>query len=157
MHALNSAWKNFYKVEISHYFRNLGQLMIFFFRIALFVGLALTFFLSVVPQPPMIPDQLSDKAQHALAFVTFTLLALGAYPRASSWKIFLWLGLVGVAIEGVQSLPGIERDPSAADVLVDFLAAGGTLLLISSLRRLKLVGTEKSRRESAREGLRNPD
>ena len=100
------------------------------------LGLALvvTLIFAWTPHPPtLIPN---DKAQHALAFVLLTMLAVFAYPHARLWFLALWLATFGAVIELVQGLPFIHRDCDIFDWLADGEAVLGATAIILALRWL---------------------
>jgi hypothetical protein len=51
--------------------------------------------------------------------------------------IFLGLALFGAAIELVQAIPNIGREPSWMDWLADLTAAGAVLLFVGAVRLIR--------------------
>ena len=101
------------------------------------MGLALvvTLLFAWTPHPPtLIPN---DKAQHGLAFVVLTLLAIYAYPQTRLWKIALLLAAFGAAIELVQGLPFIHRDCDIYDWYADVESIALAFVLTFMARRLR--------------------
>ena len=91
---------------------------------AVFFGAALfALIMAMLPQPPHLPGEPSDKMQHAIAFATLGFLAAIAFPRASVLRLVLWLSLFGALIEVVQAIPALHRDSDWFDWLVDTIAA----------------------------------
>ncbi len=78
-----------------------------------------------------------DKANHALAFLVWTLLVGCGWPRAGVVRVgAVMLGL-GIGIELIQGLPAVGRDADGLDVVADMVgfAAGWGLLAAAGLRR----------------------
>ena len=86
--------------------------------------------MACLPQPPRMGLNLSDKGQHAIAFVVLTALARAAFPGLGKAWIFAGLAAFGGLIEVIQAIPALGRDPSLMDWLADWLAIGVTLGLI---------------------------
>jgi di/tricarboxylate transporter len=107
------------------------MLLVALFWAALLFG----FVMAVLPRPPELPGNPSDKVQHILAFTVLTSLALAAYPRARPLKIGLWLAAFGGLIELVQMIPALHRDGSWLDWAADIGAVAVVLLLGVPLRR----------------------
>lgn len=109
------------------------KLMIVLFWLSVLVALVF----ALLPQPPMLPGEPSDKLLHVLAFAVMAGLAGLAYPAISPLRILMWLCGLGAAIEIVQLVPSLNRDAQLGDFLADGLAAGAVLLLVVPvLRRL---------------------
>jgi len=75
--------------------------------------------MALVPHPPPIPGQPSDKVLHVVAFAVLTSLAANAYRKTS----LLWLGIAlsafGAAIEFAQMIPVLHRDAQILDWIAD--------------------------------------
>jgi len=95
---------------------------------------AFTLVMAVVPQPPDLPGQPSDKVQHMIAFATLAALAGRAFAGASPAWILLGLSLFGAAIEAIQSIPALYRDSDPRDWIADTVAAAFVLLVAAALR-----------------------
>ncbi|MFC7378152.1 hypothetical protein [Brevundimonas sp. GCM10030266] len=84
-----------------------------------------------------------DKANHAAAFLVWTILVGVSWPRAGLVRLAaLMLGL-GIGIELIQGLPSVGRDADVWDVVADMtgFAVGWTVLALLDLRRrLGLTG-----------------
>ncbi len=93
------------------------------------------FVMALLPRPPRLPGDPSDKVQHILAFCILTALALAAYRETSPIKIGLSLALLGGAIELVQLVPMLGRDASWIDWAADCGAVAAILLVGTPLRR----------------------
>ena len=79
-----------------------------------------------------------DKANHAVAFLTWTLLAGCGWPRAGVARIAAVMLGLGIAIELIQWLPAIGRDADVWDVVADmtgFLAGWGLLTAATAFGR----------------------
>lgn len=107
-----------------------------FWRLALFVAIAFAVVMACLPEPPRLPGDPSDKLVHMAAFAVLTLLARIAYPRASAWYVMGAMALLGAAIEFLQSLPAIGREPSLADWIADVFAIGFVLAMAGVSRAL---------------------
>ena len=99
---------------------------------AFWAALIFAFVMAVLPKPPQLPGQPSDKIQHVLAFTVLAGLAAAAYPRVGLVKILLLLSAFGALIEFVQMVPDLHRD---GDWVADTLAAGAVLLLAGLVRK----------------------
>ncbi len=78
-----------------------------------------------------------DKVNHIAAFVTLTLLAGWAWPRARLATILVTLSAFGGAIEGLQALPVIARDAEWADWYADTAAVAVALVIVAAWRWLR--------------------
>jgi len=70
---------------------------------------------SQLPQPPNI----SDKAEHFLAYLLLSLWFAGIYPRARYWIIGIGLCVMGVLIEFAQGAMHFGRQADILDVLAN--------------------------------------
>lgn len=83
-----------------------------------------------------------DKANHAVAFLTWTVLAGCGWPGAGILRMALVMLGLGTAIELIQGLPAVGRDADVWDVVADmtgFAAGWGLLALFSVRRALRLT------------------
>lgn len=94
--------------------------------------------MALLPRPPHIGLETTDKFQHMLAFSTLALLAGLAWPRASIAKIFAWLALFGALIEIAQLVPALHRDGDVWDWFADIFAVAAMLAIVSVWRRFAL-------------------
>lgn len=78
--------------------------------------------MALLPHPPEVPGNPSDKIQHAAAFVTLGVLGVFAYPRLSTLKLVVALSLFGAFIEVAQAIPALHRDSDVLDWLTDTAA-----------------------------------
>lgn len=99
-------------------------------RVLLWAAAVFTLVMALVPHPPEIPGEPSDKLQHIAAFTTLALLASFAYPRAI-FGIAIGLALFGAAIEVLQTIPALHRDGNALDWIADM---GAQLLVLAAVR-----------------------
>ena len=93
------------------------------------------FVMAVLPHPPQLPLEPSDKVQHVIAFTTLGLLAAWAYSAASLWRLLVRLSLFGAFIELCQAIPALHRDSDVLDWLADSVAVAVVLLLVRVRRR----------------------
>jgi VanZ family protein len=93
------------------------------------------FLMAVIPHPPELPGEPSDKVQHMAAFATLALLGAWAYAGAALWRLLAALSFYGALIELVQAIPALGRDSDIKDWMADTVAAGTVLLLIGWRRR----------------------
>lgn len=123
------AWRR----EMTHWTKLFSRLAMLAFWPALLFALVM----AVLPKPPELPtDNLGDKFQHMLAFFTLTVLAGCGWPRFPVVRLALWLSLVGVGIEVVQSIPVLHRTADWLDWLADSLAIVAGLVPVFALRHL---------------------
>ena len=101
-------------------------------RFVFFGAVLFAVIMACIPEPPQIPGQPFDKAQHAIAFAVLTLLAQWSYPAARKWQIVVSLAALGALIEAAQAIPAVNRDAS----LLDWLADCGAVLAITATRIL---------------------
>lgn len=106
------------------------------FVLAFWAALVFAFVMASLPKPPPVPGDPGDKVQHIIAFVTLTLLARFAYPRANPIALLLAFAGFGAAIEFVQMIPALGRDAALDDWGADVAASAITLLILEPLRRL---------------------
>lgn len=78
-----------------------------------------------------------DKANHAVAFLTWTMLIGCGWPRAGILRLAAVMLALGTAVELIQGLPAVGRDADVWDVVADMVgfAAGWGLLTAFSVRR----------------------
>jgi VanZ family protein len=85
------------------------------------------FVMALLPQPPQIPDQPSDKVLHMIAFAVLAALAAAAYPRVKLLTLLIALSAFGAAIEFFQLIPTLNRTSEFADWVADTIAAAVVL------------------------------
>jgi len=100
-------------------------------RVIFWAACVIAFVMSVLPDPPQLPGLLSDKAQHALAFLLLAVLGVWAYPRVKKRHLLLGLAAFGALIEIVQATPLVNRDSDPLDWITDIAAALTVFVLIA--------------------------
>lgn len=85
-------------------------------------AVAATLVMGLLPKPPQLPFDPSDKIQHVVAFAALTLLGIAAYRRSPRLQIALGLGALGAAIELLQTIPMLHRHGDLRDWLADLAA-----------------------------------
>ena len=100
-------------------------------KLVLFLAAAFAFIMAVLPHPPRLPGDPSDKVMHVLAFLALGTLAAVAFPRPTILWLTVALALYGAAIELIQAIPALHRDSEIADLAADVIAA---LLAVSGVR-----------------------
>ena len=105
-------------------------------RVLLWAAVLFTFVMAVLPHPPRLPGDPSDKVQHIVAFATLGLLSAFAYPLAPVLMLVVSLALFGGLIELAQAIPVLHRDSSLIDWIADMIASGTVLLIVRWFRRL---------------------
>ena len=89
--------------------------------------------MALLPHPPRVPGDPSDKVQHMIAFATLGLLGGLAFPRVRTRWLILALSLFGALIEVLQAIPVLHRDSDPLDWLADTIACA--IVLIALRRR----------------------
>ncbi len=87
--------------------------------------------MAVLPHPPELPGDPSDKLQHIVAFLVLAVLGWLAYPNTRKRKLLLGLMAFGALIEIVQTIPSLHRDSDPLDWLVDTGAAFTVFVIIA--------------------------
>ena len=108
---------------------------IMLWRTCLFLALSVCTIAALWPQSFSISNAPSDVLTHAVAFCTLTFLASASFPMISGKAVFFFLALYGLALEGAQAFPVLERDASLRDWVVDLVAIVLTLAVIHIARR----------------------
>src|SRR3569623_3353821 len=70
-------------------------------RLAFWCAAVFAFVMAVLPHPPMVPGDPSDKVQHMIAFAVLTVLGSAAYPGLRPVLLALGLCVFGAVIEVV--------------------------------------------------------
>lgn len=121
-------------------------------RLAFWAALLFSFVMAVLPRPPQLPGDPSDKILHVLAFSVLALLAPLAYRAASLLKIGLLLSAFGALIEIVQTIPSLGRDGDWIDWAADTAALMAMLSVVAIARdqlSRRARAQAKSKAESA--------
>lgn len=105
------------------------------FVAAFWAALLFAVVMALVPVPPPVPGNPSDKVQHMVAFAVLTTLALAAYPRTNAAGIAIALFALGGLIEVAQLIPALGREGSWLDFAADCAAVLATMALGVPLRR----------------------
>jgi hypothetical protein len=105
---------------------------------ALFFAAALfALVMALLPHPPQLPGNPSDKIQHIAAFATLGLLGFYAFPRLSALWLIGALSLFGAFIEIAQAIPVLHRDSDPLDWIADTAACLVIILLLRWSEALK--------------------
>src|SRR5205823_13119290 len=91
-------------------------------RMLFWAAAIFAFVMAVLPHPPELPGNPSDKLQHIAAFGTLGVLGAWAYVEASILQLFAGLSFFGAAIELVQAIPALYRDTLVMDSIADTVA-----------------------------------
>ena len=105
--------------------------------LAFWAAMLFGFVIAILPKPPTLPGDPSDKVQHILAFLVLAALASLAYPRARPLRIGLGLAAYGALIEFTQMIPALNRDAELLDWIADVAAASIVLILFAAARGLR--------------------
>jgi peptidoglycan/LPS O-acetylase OafA/YrhL len=106
-------------------------------RLLFWAAAIFAFVMAILPHPPELPGEPSDKVQHMAAFATLGVLGAWAYFETSVLQLLAGLSLFGAMIELVQAIPAIHRDSDVKDWIADTLACGAVLLLVRWRRARK--------------------
>jgi VanZ family protein len=98
--------------------------------------------MAVLPHPPQVPGDPSDKIQHIIAFTVLSGLAGASYRTTPLLAIGIRLSAFGALIEVVQAIPSLYRDSSALDWLADTGAVLVVLILVALIRRGRRIGAK---------------
>jgi VanZ family protein len=109
------------------------------FRLAFWVAAAFAFVMALLPQPPHLPGDPSDKVQHIVAFAVLAVLAAFGYRRARAVPIAVALSAFGAIIELAQLTPALNRDGEVLDWIADTVSAA-ILLAAARLLQRRLAG-----------------
>lgn len=107
--------------------------MLHVLRLILVAAAALAFVMAVLPHPPRLPGDPSDKTLHIMAFLVLGGLAADAFPDRRPLTLVLALAAFGALIELVQAIPALNRDSDWIDLLADTLAALAGVYLVRRL------------------------
>src|ERR1044072_7248561 len=102
-------------------------------RLAFWAAATFALVMALLPHPPQLPGEPSDKVQHIAAFLTLGALGSFAYPKANPFRLGACLSIFGAVIEVLQLIPVLHRDGDLLDWLADTAAVA---LIILLLRRL---------------------
>lgn len=99
-------------------------------RLLFWAATAFAFVMAVLPRPPRVPGDPSDKVLHVIAFATLALLGAWAYRRASLVRLAAGLSAFGALIELAQAIPALHRDSDPLDWVADTVAAAVVLVAV---------------------------
>ena len=97
------------------------------FRFALWVGIGVTLYLSLMSAPPAIPGLASDPMKHAAGWAGLTLLSGMAYRKLPTLQLIVLLALGNLATEILQGLAPTGRD---MDIFDWAWGMAGTLVVV---------------------------
>lgn len=103
-------------------------------RLGFWLALAVTTLFALLPQPPELLEQTSDKLRHVLAFAALSVALVLAYPRLAWWRAGLALWAYGGAIELLQLVPALNRTGDLADWVADAASVALVVPLATCLR-----------------------
>jgi hypothetical protein len=86
--------------------------------------------MALLPHPPQLPGNPSDKVQHMAAFATLGLLGSFAYRRVSALWLIVGLSLFGALIELAHASPALHRDSDPLDWVADTVACTAVLVAL---------------------------
>lgn len=114
------------------------------FKLVFFAVLALGLYLGMSPSPPPTAYSWQASGYHAGGIFALTLLSFTAFPRWRWWFRAIFMTLVGVAVELVQSLHP-TRSPDWSDILANSsgLAAGLLVIAIYLLVRQRALSRNR--------------
>ena len=110
-------------------------------RLAFWAAALVALVMALLPHPPQLPGEPSDKVQHIAAFLTLGALGSFAYPDTNPFRLGVGLSLFGAAIEVLQLIPSLHRDGDPLDWMADSAAVALSILL---LRRLVGRGRDEA-------------
>lgn len=100
-------------------------------RVAFWAAAGFAFVMAVLPHPPPIPGQASDKLLHILAFAALAMLVSLAFPAVRLRTLIAALAVFGGLIELIQAIPALNRDSEWLDLAADIAA----VLVVAPLSR----------------------
>ncbi|HUG45792.1 MAG TPA: hypothetical protein VMK31_04675 [Sphingomicrobium sp.] len=104
--------------------------MIELYRGIFWAALIFALVMAVVPQPPELPGNPSDKLQHIVAFATLAALASAGHPSTSLIKLLAGLSAFAGLIELIQMAPRLGRDADPVDWLAGTIGASLVLAVV---------------------------
>ena len=104
-------------------------------RIAFWTAATIALVMALLPHPPQLPGEPSDKVQHIAAFVLLGALGSFAYARSNPVHLGVGLSLFGAAIEILQLIPSLHRDGDPLDWIADTAAAALVIILLRALTK----------------------
>ena len=104
-------------------------------RLVFWIAAAIALVMALLPHPPQLPGEPSDKIQHIAAFLTLGALGSFAYPRTNPLRLGAGLSIFGAVIEVLQLIPSLHRDGDPLDWMADTAAVALIILLLRRLVR----------------------
>ena len=101
-----------------------------FIRLGFWAAAAVALVMALLPHPPPIPGDPSDKLQHAAAFATLGFLGSLAYPALRRRWLIIGLSLFGALIEVAQLIPVLHRDSDPLDWVADTIACAIAVIAV---------------------------
>ena len=111
-------------------------------RLAFWAALCFAFVMAVLPHPPDVPGDPSDKVQHIIAFTVLSGLAGASFRTTPLLPIGIRLSAFGALIEVAQAIPALHRDSSVIDWVADTGAVLAVLLIVALVRRRGRIGAK---------------
>ena len=102
---------------------------------ALTVCVGVILWLSLSPLDELPKVSLWDKAEHAIAYATFTAIGLILFPRQPR-RLVAGAMALGIVIEVLQAVMGLGRQGDWRDAVANAAGAFGVLLAAGLVRRL---------------------
>jgi len=99
-------------------------------RLAFWTAAAIALVMALVPHPPQLPGEPSDKVQHIAAFLSLGALGSFAYPKTKPLYLGAGLSLFGAVIEVLQLIPALHRDGDPVDWMADTVAVAVIIILL---------------------------
>lgn len=100
------------------------------YRAVFWAALLFALVMALLPRPPQLPGDPSDKVQHVIAFATLAGLGAAAYRSMSLLLLLVLLSAFGGVIELFQAIPALNRHSDARDWLADMIAAAIVLTAV---------------------------
>jgi peptidoglycan/LPS O-acetylase OafA/YrhL len=104
-------------------------------RLAFWAAALVALVMALLPHPPQLPGEPSDKIQHIAAFLTLGALGSFAYPKTNPLHLGAALSIFGAVIEVLQLIPALHRDGDPLDWMADTAAVALIILLLRRLIR----------------------
>ena len=114
-------------------------------RIAFWTAAMIALVMALLPHPPQLPGEPSDKVQHIAAFVLLGALGSFAFARSNPVHLGVGLSLFGAAIEILQLIPSLHRDGDPLDWIADTAAAALVIILLRALTKRRSGAASESR------------
>jgi hypothetical protein len=108
----------------------MGERRLKILRVVFWIAVATALVMALIPHPPHLPGEPSDKVQHIAAFLTLGALGSFAYPKTNPLYLGAGLSLFGAAIEILQLIPALHRDGDPVDWLADTAAVALIMILL---------------------------